>query len=48
MGVSGAIGLVAVPPVLWPAYGIWKEPQLDKEGCKVIRSAGQAANRDGS
>jgi integral membrane sensor domain MASE1 len=30
--VSGAIGLVAVPPVLLgTAYGIWKENRLEKE-----------------
>jgi hypothetical protein len=35
--VSGAIGLVAVPPVLLgTAYGIWKEHQLDKEVWQVI------------
>ena len=35
--VSGAIGLVAVPPVLvGTAYGIWKENQLDKEVWQVI------------
>ncbi len=35
--VSGAIGLVAVPPVLLgTAYGIWKETQLDKEVWQVI------------
>ena len=35
--VSGAIGLVAVPPVLLgTAYGIWKENQLDKEVWEVI------------
>ena len=35
--VSGAIGLVAVPPVLLgTAYGIWKENQLDKEVWDVI------------
>jgi hypothetical protein len=29
--VSGAIGLVAVPPVLLgTAYGIWKENRLDQ------------------
>jgi hypothetical protein len=42
--VSGAIGLVAVPPVLLGmAYGIWKENQLDKEVWQVIddRSARQ-------
>jgi hypothetical protein len=45
--VSGAIGLVAVPPVLLgTAYGIWKENQLDKEVWQVIDewiSAGQPA-----
>ena len=35
--VCGAIGLVAVPPVLLgTAYGIWKENQLDKEVWQVI------------
>ena len=35
--VSGAIGLVAVPPVLLgTAYGIWKENQLDQEAWRVI------------
>jgi hypothetical protein len=35
--VSGAIGLVAVPPVLLgTAYGIWKENRLDKEVWQVI------------
>ena len=35
--VSGAIGLVAVPPVLLgTAYGIWKENQLDTEVWQVI------------
>src|SRR3954470_14013696 len=35
--VSGAIGLVAVPPVLLgTAYGIWKENQLDKEVWQVV------------
>jgi hypothetical protein len=35
--ISGAIGLVAVPPVLLgTAYGIWKENQLDKEVWEVI------------
>ena len=35
--LSGAIGLVAVPPVLLgTAYGIWKENQLDKEVWQVI------------
>lgn len=35
--VSGAIGLVAVPPVLLgTAYGIWRENQLDKEVWQVI------------
>jgi hypothetical protein len=38
--VSGAIGLVAVPPVLLgTAYGIWKENQLDKEVWQVIEKA---------
>ena len=35
--VSGAIGLVAVPPVLLgTAYGIWKENRLDQEVWQVI------------
>jgi len=35
--VSGAIGLVAIPPVLLgTAYGIWKQNQLDKEVWQVI------------
>jgi hypothetical protein len=35
--ISGAIGLVAVPPVLLgTAYGIWKENQLDKEVWQVV------------
>ena len=35
--LSGAIGLVAVPPVLLgTAYGIWKENQLDQEVWRVI------------
>jgi hypothetical protein len=35
--VSGAIGVVAVPPVLLgTAYGIWKENQLDKDVWQVI------------
>src|SRR5215218_1165951 len=38
--VSGAIGLVAVPPVLLgTAYGIWKENQFDKEVWQVIDKA---------
>jgi hypothetical protein len=38
--VSGAIGLVAVPPVLLgTAYGIWKENQLDQEVWQVIDKA---------
>ena len=38
--VSGAIGLVAVPPVLLgTAYGIWKENRLDQEVWKVIDTA---------
>ena len=35
--ISGAIGLVAVQPVLLgTAYGIWKENQLDQEVWQVI------------
>ncbi len=35
--LSGAIGLVAIPPVLLgTAYGIWKEHQLDQEVWRVI------------
>ena len=35
--VSGAIGLVVLPPVLFgTAYGIWKENQFDKEVWQVI------------
>ena len=35
--ISGAIGLVAVQPVLLgTAYGVWKEHQLDKEVWQVI------------
>jgi hypothetical protein len=35
--ISGAIGLVAVQPVLvGTAYGVWKEHQLDKEVWQVI------------
>ena len=38
--VSGAIGLVAVPPVLLgTAYGIWKENRLDQEVWRVIDNA---------
>jgi citrate lyase alpha subunit len=38
--VSGAIGLVVVPPVLLgTAYGIWKENQLDREVWQVIDRA---------
>ena len=38
--VSGAIGLVAVPPVLLgTAYGIWKENRLDQEVWQVIDNA---------
>jgi hypothetical protein len=38
--VSGAIGLVSVPPVLLgTAYGIWKENQLDQEVWQVIDKA---------
>jgi len=42
--VSGAIGLVAVPPVLLgTAYGIWKENQLDAEVWRVIEERTRAA-----
>src|SRR5215208_8239954 len=42
--VSGAIGLVAVPPVLvGTAYGIWKENQLDKQVWQVIDKAVSAS-----
>ena len=42
--VSGAIGLVAVPPVLLgTAYGIWKETRLDKEVWQVIDKAVSAS-----
>jgi hypothetical protein len=35
--ISGAIGLVVAPPVLFgTAYGIWKENQFDKEVWQVI------------
>ena len=35
--VSGAIGLVVLPPVLFgTAFGIWKENQFDKEVWQVI------------
>jgi hypothetical protein len=35
--VSGAIGVVALPPVLLgTAYGVWKQNQLDKEVWQVI------------
>jgi hypothetical protein len=38
--VSGAIGLIAVPPVLLgTAYGIWKENKLDQEVWQVIDKA---------
>jgi hypothetical protein len=38
--VSGAIGLIAVPPVLLgTAYGIWKENQFDNEVWQVIDKA---------
>src|ERR1700745_3407386 len=41
--VSGAIGLVAVPPVLLgTAYGIWKENQLDKQVWQGIDERGSA------
>ena len=42
--VSGAIGLVAVPPVLLgTAYGIWKENRLDQEVWQVIDKAVRAS-----
>ena len=35
--MSGAIGLVAVPPVLLgTAYGIWRRTQLDQEVWQVV------------
>ena len=35
--ISGAIGLVAVQPVLvGTAYGVWKKHQLDKQVWQVI------------
>ena len=38
--MSGAIGLVAVPPVLLETgYGIWKENRLDQEVWQVIDKA---------
>ena len=38
--VSGAIGLVAVPPVLLgTAHGIWKKNKLDQEVWQVIDKA---------
>ena len=38
--MRGAIGLVAVPPVLLEtAYGIWKENKLDQEVWQVIDKA---------
>ena len=46
--VSGAIGLVAVPPVLLgTAYGIWKENQLDKEVWQVIDERVNAPAKEG-
>src|SRR5262249_37363479 len=46
--VSGAIGLVAVPPVLLgTAYGIWKENQLDKEVWQVIDERVNAPEKAG-
>ena len=42
--VSGAIGLVAVPPVLLgTAYGIWKENRLDQEVWQEIEKAVSAS-----
>ena len=47
--VSGAIGLVAVPPVLLgTAYGIWKENQLDKEVWQVVDERVSAPAQAGS
>jgi hypothetical protein len=47
--ISGAIGLVAVPPVLLgTAYGIWKENQLDKEVWQVIDQRVSAPTEAGS
>jgi len=47
--ISGAIGLVAVPPVLLgTAYGIWKENQLDKEVWQVIDERVSAPAEAGS
>ena len=48
--ISGAIGLVAVPPVLvGTAYGIWKENQLDKQVWQVIdERAGAPAGTPGT
>ncbi|HEY6665561.1 MAG TPA: hypothetical protein VI036_10600 [Propionibacteriaceae bacterium] len=38
--ISGAIGLIAVPPVLLEtAYGIWKENKLDQEVWQEIDKA---------
>ena len=38
--ISGAIGLIAVPPVLLEtAYGIWKENRLDQEVWQEIDKA---------
>ena len=38
--MSGAIGLVAVPPVLLgTAHGIWKKNKLDQEVWQVIDKA---------
>ncbi len=42
--MSGASGLVAVPPMLLgTAYGIWKENRLDQEVCQVIDKAVSAS-----
>ena len=47
--ISGAIGLVAVPPVLLgTAYGIWKENQLDKEVWQIIDERVSAPAEAGS
>jgi protein-S-isoprenylcysteine O-methyltransferase Ste14 len=47
--ISGAIGLVAVQPVLLgTAYGIWQERQLDKQVWQVIDERTGAAAQAGA
>ena len=42
--LSGAIGLIAIPPLLiGTAYGIWKENALDQEVWRVIDALAGAA-----